>query len=1043
MKRKRIKIVSFMLMIMMVISMIVVLPAFAQANGKGGGNGKLTPTSLDNYPRPEIDITAANLLPLNGYFEQTVEVGVDKRKVKVYIPEGTPIRGFFTVITVPDGEETEKFLQTSGWLKIADERQEGLFILEAGKGGWGSFDNELNYVNAAMKKFGETTYYSTMGVYYIAGYGKGGAALQGWAVDNPLFVISQAYIHSDDLSTNYLRTTGAKEYGTDVEREGFDNVPYSEISVPTWIINKKLSSVKNTVDYWKTANDVVATSIKEKGPFNRNVYPQKKDSKAWPTQNSGPISKVVTMEQGIGETSNALTKSIYDFLSYYTRYDNTSVYGNSLGIRGSYDVNTIEMVEPDGRAWVREYITYVPTSYNGKKALPVVYALGGNTQTGRVFFEATQWWQVAEENDFIVVFPSSQYSSATAVTWNTNNTSTATMSNDFNFIKAVIEEIDETYNTDPSKRYVTGQSLGSSMAQRTSFYLADYFAAIGSTSFFVSSGAADGYNGIVPSYLIMGEKDNWPYDFTNVNSQPYRAVDYWTTRNKLNGVMDWSSYDQDGRYHNYIWNNKDGIPLYRYSWTEARSHNNIHAESEWLWNEWFSHWTMNEGQVRYYDGKAVDTNNGIVGLQAITDMRLLGQKLAAVAIEYGDSVDPTKLSLSSYEIKDLATDGENMAVSEISKAYTNNSPEMREDGQSIPGKYVILEIADHSNVGNMVSNYVYQDETGAKKIQQYWLKHDVNTTVKQLTDIVDKDGKVISKASEKEMEMTEKTVQLKFDEFEDLLTIPSSSGVDNIMVKYRLPKNYDSSKKYPIMMSLTGQGTSFWQVNGEDNFGTSLAMDPSAFAWMDEEDMIIVSTHYRSSVPASMSGKYNAADDIIATYEYFIENYSVDPDRVYITGNSMGTAKSFEVLMKRPDLVTAFIVANGAVNPGGSAYPNTRKDELKEELAEVARAGVALWFHHGLNDRSINIQRAQTAYQALLELHQENGRSEEWIKDNLKFTTYSNADFVVNGIDIGPPIYHSATKLAYNISFVSSWEDRLTDGERGIGISGWVRSKTK
>ncbi len=424
-------------------------------------------------------------------------------------------------------------------------------------------------------------------------------------------------------------------------------------------------------------------------------------------------------------------------------------------------------------------------------------------------------------------------------------------------------------------------------------------------------------------------------------------------------------------------------------------------------------------------------------------MANLGQKLAAVAIEYKNIVDPDKISVSSYEIKDLDSTGESMATAEISRVYTNNAPEIREDATSVPGKYVIVEIADSSKVGIMMTNYVYYDETETKKTQTYWLKKDVNTTVKQLTDILGIDGEVLSKANIEEMPMTEKTVQLKYDEFKDLLTIPSSSGIDNIMVKYRLPKGYNPSKKYPIMMSLTGQGTSFWQVNGEDNFGTSIAIDKSATAWMDEEDMIIVSTHYRSTVPSSMRDTYSASDDIIKTYEYFIQNYSVDTERVYLTGNSMGTAMSFQVLMKRPDMVTAFICANGAVNPGGNEYPDTRKDELKVELAEVAKSGVAIWFHHGVSDRSINIQRAQTAYQALLELHEENGRSEEWIKDNLKFTTYKDADFVVNGIDIGPPIYHSATKLAYQISYDSSWEDSLPNGQRGIGISEWVRSKIK
>jgi hypothetical protein len=604
--KRILKSVSLFVIFLLLINMIIVQSAFAQPLGqqKNDNHPVKVPISLEGYPIPEINIKAASLLPLNGYFEQNVTVQNETRKVKVYIPDGTPIRSFFTVITVPEGWNTEEFLHKSGWFKIADEKQEGLYILEAGNGGWGSFDQELNYVNEAMKKITDTTYYSTMGVYYLVGYGSGGAALQGWAVNNPLFVVSQVFINADDLSAEYLKETGAKLYGTDLAR--YEDVPYSDIPIPTWIIDENLTSADNVINYWKNANDTVLKGKQDNKLFQSTVFVQSANSDAWPTVYSGPISKVATLEKKVNEGSYGFTKSISDFTSYYTRYDNTSVYGNGLGIRGSYDVSTIEMVEPDGREWVREYITYVPTSYTGKKAVPVVYAFGGNSQTGRVFFEATQWWQVAEKYGFILVMPSSQYSSATSATWNSANQSTATRANDFNFIKAVIEEVDETYNTDTTKRFATGQSQGSGLSQRMSFYLPEYFAAIGSTSASVSSGVADGYNGIVPVYLIMGEQDNSHYDFKVDGSPMYNTVNYWTNRNQLSGVMEWSSYMKDGRYNTYTWNNADEIPLYRYTWTEGRKHNNIHAESELLWSTWFTNWEIEEG-IRYYKGKAVNT----------------------------------------------------------------------------------------------------------------------------------------------------------------------------------------------------------------------------------------------------------------------------------------------------------------------------------------------------------------------------------------------------------------------------------------------------
>ncbi len=995
-------------------------------------NTKLEAVSLDGMEKPAIDITLGNKLPLTGYFTRNVTVNDDTRTVKIYVAPDTTVRDYFTVVAAPEGMSTEEFLQKTDWIDIANKKSEGLFILEPGESGWGSAEEELDYINQAFNVIRDTTYYNTFGLFYLAGYGDGGSALQAWAMENPHFVISSAFIQTEDLDSNFIAKTGAKTFSEN------QDISYSEVPVPTWFVNDDLSSVENLVDYWKQANDTVEEGIKSKGLLGGTVFTQDQSSENIVTSYSDVLSQVAILEKDDKSVyTKGFTKKVYEFLSYYTRYDSTSINGNVLGVRPDHEAIGVEYKEMNLGGYTREYLVYIPESAPNEN-IPAVFVLAGNTQPARLFFDASHWWDVADKYGFMLVMPSEQYNSSTELTWNVNFRDH--QQDDFVFLEEVIKQVDKDYSIDPGKRYLTGQSLGSMFTNYATAIMPEYFAAVGSTSGPLLR-EVEGKTDKIPNYLIFGEYDLWSWDHT-VPGRTNNTVNYWLDRNDL-GDIDDAVVTSEDRYKTYTWYDDSDIPMYQYTQTSGRAHNFIVSEVWKLWEDWFSHWEMDEEGERHYNNKAEEPEEteGIVSTQAITDMKLLGQKLAAVAIEYESVVDSSSLSTQSYEIMDLDSSGETMATAEISKVYTNNKPEMRTDGKSVPGKYVIVEIADSSRVGIMMTDYVYYDENGQKQVQPYWLKKDVNTTVQQLEDILAKNGKVISKASTSEMGMTKETVQLKYDEFEDLLTIPSSSGEDHIMVKYRLPKNYNPAKKYPIMMSLTGMGTSFWQVNGEDNFGTSIAIDKSATAWMEEEDMIIVSTHYRSSVPQSMQDTYSASDDIIATYEYFIENFSVDTDRVYLTGNSMGTAKSFEVLMKRPDLVSAFIVANGAVNPGPRAYPDSRKDELKEELAEVADAGVAIWFHHGLNDRSITIQRAQTAYQALLELHEENGRSQEWIEEHLKFTTYSNEDFIVDGLDIGPPIYHSATKLAYEISFNSSWEDRLPDGERGIGIREWVKSK--
>ena len=46
--------------------------------------------------------------------------------------------------------------------------------------------------------------FSTFGEFYLAGYGKGAAALELWAAANPIFVISQAYVDGTSAGADAL-----------------------------------------------------------------------------------------------------------------------------------------------------------------------------------------------------------------------------------------------------------------------------------------------------------------------------------------------------------------------------------------------------------------------------------------------------------------------------------------------------------------------------------------------------------------------------------------------------------------------------------------------------------------------------------------------------------------------------------------------------------------------------------------------------------------------------------------------------------------------
>ena len=136
------------------VSIIVMLVSMAVLAAPIASLKNATAVSLDKIDVPKHDFSRANKLPMTGYFEKSFTMKDNSvRTAKVYIPENTPVRAYYTVIAVPDGVNTGEFLEKTGWKALADKRQEGLYVLEPGKGGWADADKELEYVTAAINFF--------------------------------------------------------------------------------------------------------------------------------------------------------------------------------------------------------------------------------------------------------------------------------------------------------------------------------------------------------------------------------------------------------------------------------------------------------------------------------------------------------------------------------------------------------------------------------------------------------------------------------------------------------------------------------------------------------------------------------------------------------------------------------------------------------------------------------------------------------------------------------------------------------------------------
>ena len=108
-------------------------------------------------------------------------------------------------------------------------------------------------------------------------------------------------------------------------------------------------------------------------------------------------------------------------------------------------------------------MTYVSSSYDGSSSVPLVVALHGSSASITDLPEESRWSDVADEYGFIVVFiqgyPAGSPNPYPA--WFTY----AGAQVDIDYIKAVVGKVQDRYNIDSERMYLTGHSLGSMMTQ--------------------------------------------------------------------------------------------------------------------------------------------------------------------------------------------------------------------------------------------------------------------------------------------------------------------------------------------------------------------------------------------------------------------------------------------------------------------------------------------------------------------------------------------------------------------------------------------------
>lgn len=182
-----------------------------------------------------------------------------------------------------------------------------------------------------------------------------------------------------------------------------------------------------------------------------------------------------------------------------------------------------------------------------------------------------------------------------------------------------------------------------------------------------------------------------------------------------------------------------------------------------------------------------------------------------------------------------------------------------------------------------------------------------------------------------------------------------------LLYRLHVPKSYDASKKYPLVLFLHGAGG-----RGDDNLGQLVdTRGNDATKWAGPEFQLknpcfILAPQCPAnkkwvdvdwSAPKGTMPK-EPTDELRMTLEVLRvlqKEYSIDPSRLYVTGLSMGGYGTWDLICRHPELFAAAVPVCG----GG--------DETQAERVKK----LPLWCFHGANDKVVPTLRSRNMVEAI------------------------------------------------------------------------------
>lgn len=177
-----------------------------------------------------------------------------------------------------------------------------------------------------------------------------------------------------------------------------------------------------------------------------------------------------------------------------------------------------------------------------------------------------------------------------------------------------------------------------------------------------------------------------------------------------------------------------------------------------------------------------------------------------------------------------------------------------------------------------------------------------------------------------------------------------------------LPRDYDPSRAWPVILSLHGSGERGTEPQRATQIGVAGAI---------RHDPVLVPSIVVFPIAPEESRWLDApAESAMRALDRTIDEFHVDRRRVYVTGLSMGGYGAIHLALAHPDRFAAMVVVCGGLlpHPATTAVlqsPLTAGGDDPYVVAAQALKQIPIWLFHGADDPVIPADESRRLAEAL------------------------------------------------------------------------------